>query len=320
MKRFIQHIIIFLLPFAAFAAGLFFIPVERNFSYSFVRGECENKASWMYHQIFENEKNADIVFTGASQTGCAIMDKLITQKLTTQTIREINVLNFGYCRRGRDIQYVMMKDLFEHKKPKILIVEISEDEPKKSHPVFPYLAGSRDLFESCVFFNLRYLSAIWKGLVMRFEFIKMKLTGEKVPGDKDLPESGYRPSSQIAPPEMLTENEKNWERRLKKQKPQWQQKLEINYSKHYLEKIVKLCRRNDCKVLFLYLPESGSKVKVPFHYDYYKTMGEIMILPEVFTRNPSNWKDATHFNDSGARETSEFIVTYLNRPDLFDSL
>ena len=135
MKKLIKNIILFLLPFLAGVISLFFIHVDKSFSYHFVKGECEDKASWMYHRTFEDERNIDVVFSGASQTSCAIMDQLISEKLTVAEGREVNVVNYGYCRRGRDIQYVMLKDLFTKKHPTLLILEVYEDEPKKSHPV-----------------------------------------------------------------------------------------------------------------------------------------------------------------------------------------
>lgn len=132
MKKLSKNIILFFLPFLIGVVVLFLIPVNKKFSFNFVKGECDNKASWIYHRIFEDERPIDIAFMGASQTGCAIMDKTIEKLLSDSLGRNINVANLGYCRRGRDIQYVMLKELFRHKKPSILVIEVAEDEPKKA--------------------------------------------------------------------------------------------------------------------------------------------------------------------------------------------
>ena len=81
MKRIAKNIIFFILPFLIGIVVLFFIPVNKKFSYNFVKGECDNKASWIYNRIFEDERQIDIAFTGASQTSCAIMDKVIEVEL-----------------------------------------------------------------------------------------------------------------------------------------------------------------------------------------------------------------------------------------------
>ncbi|MBN1985028.1 MAG: hypothetical protein JW761_01930 [Prolixibacteraceae bacterium] len=313
MKKLIKNSILFLLPFLVGTAGMFFIPVSKNFSYHFIRGECNNKAAWMYHRMFEDKHNTDIVFSGASQTGSAIDDKYISEKLSAATGTEISAVNFGFCRRGRDIQYVMLKDLFAQKQPKILVIEVAEDEPKKSHPVFPYLAESTDVFGSFVWFNQRFFPGLWKATAVRFEFVKSTLLGEPMSVSESRPSRfGYLSSEQIVSPGMLNENSENWQKRLGKTKPRLLRKSELNYSKHYIEKIVELARKNQCKILFLYLPESGSNLKHPLLMDYYQQFSEVIILPDEIVKNDSNWKDATHFNDSGALKTSEYILSFLS--------
>ena len=289
---------------------LFFIPVNKKFSYVFVKGECDNKASWIYYRIFEDERQIDIAFSGASQTSCAIMDETI-EKLLGTTEKELKVANLGYCRRGRDIQYVMLKELFRYKKPSVLVIEVAEDEPKKSHPVFPYLAESGDLWGSFVFFNQRYFSNIWKGVVVRFEQLKSIVFQVDDIEYNSVSDFGYLPSTQIANVEDFAQNKADWQERNSKLKPVLLRNMELKYSKHYVNKIAKLARNNNCKVLFLYLPESGSEIKNPLLKNFYTEYGELIVLPDSITSNHSNWKDATHFNDMGAKEASDFILRKL---------
>jgi hypothetical protein len=207
---------------------------------------------------------------------------------------------------------VMLKDLFAHKHPKILVLEVAEDEPKKSHPVFPYLAESGDLFGSFVLFNQRYFSAIWKGIAVRFEFLKSKFTGNNyADSEKQMPAFGYRSSPQVVSAEIITQNKENWKRRQAKSNLLLLRRIELNYSKHYLDKIVKMAGNNHCKILFLYLPESGSNLQFPLLMDYYTQFSDVIILPDKIINDKSNWKDATHFNDSGAAKTSKFLLSFL---------
>jgi hypothetical protein len=71
------------------------------------------------------------------------------------------------------------------------------------------------------------------------------------------------------------------------------------------------------KIVFLYLPESGSNLKYPHLNDYYKSFGKLIVLPDSILTNTQNWKDATHFNDSGALKVSEFIVFELTKTKYF---
>ncbi|TNF39435.1 MAG: hypothetical protein EP310_10590 [Bacteroidetes bacterium] len=312
MRKLAINIVLFLLPFLAGVIFLFLIPVNKKFNYHFVKGECDNRAAWIYQRIFEQPENIDIVFSGASQTSCGVMDEFIENEISAITGQEIKVANLGYCRRGRDIQYVMLKDLFQLKKPKVLVIEVAEDEPKKSHPVFPYLAESGDLWGSFVFLNQRFPANIWKGVIVRFEYLKnLMFQDNSLNDNRNTEKYGYMPSEQIASADVLQKNKADWENRLSKPKPELIRNIELNYSKHYLKKIVELARQNNCEVMFLYLPESGSNLKFPLLKDYYESLGKLIVLPDFILTDTQNWKDATHFNDSGALESSEFIANQL---------
>ncbi len=311
MKRFTVNIILFFLPFLIGIVVLLFIPVNKKFSYNFVKGECDNKASWIYQRIFEDRRQIEVAFTGASQTSCGVMDETIENELTNRLGENINVANLGYCRRGRDIQYIMLKELFRHKKPSILIIEVAEDEPKKSHPVFPFLAESFDLLGSFIVFNQRYFSNIWKGIAVRFEHLKHQVFNTDYLTVNYTSSFGYMPSNQLATNEDFDQNKVNWQERNSKPKPAMFRNMELNYSEHYLSEIVKLANENNCKIMFLYLPESGSGIKTPLLSEFYTNLGELVILPDSIISNHLNWKDATHFNDSGAKKASYFITNKI---------
>lgn len=316
MKRFIKHIILFSIPVILAIGILFTIRVDKKFSYNFVKGECENKASWIYQRIAEDERNIDIAFSGASQTACAIMDELVENEINKHSQEKLSVANMGYCRRGRDLQYLMLKELFKHKTLQYLIIEVAEDEPKKSHPVFPYLSNTKDLWGSCIFFNQRFPEAIWKATAMRFEYLKSIVFQPHFSTDNSDNKYGYRGSTQTVAPEIVSNNSLTWQKRLSRSKSKLIRKMELNYSMHYLEKIVQLAEANNCKVSFLYLPESGSGLEQPLLAKYYKSLSELHILPDSIINDQLNWKDATHFNDSGASLVSKFISSVLvNRMD-----
>jgi hypothetical protein len=311
MKKFLKQIFLFALPLFVLAMLLFSINPEKQFSYGFVKGECNNKASWIYNRIFLSDKRLDVAFIGASQTACAVNDELVEKKLSKLTGKTLKVASLGYCRAGRDIQYIMLKEIFRVKQPGVVIIEVTEDEPKKSHPVFPYLADNRDLVESAVFFNQRYLQSLGKGLIVRFEYIKTKLFRTVVLTGDSLADHGYLPTDAVAGEESLLENRKNWEDRLSNSKQLWRRNLEVRYSKHYLNKMVHLAEENGSRVIFLYLRESGSGLNKPMLNEYYTMSSEIIMLPEPVFTDPSNWSDATHFNDRGATLVSEKIATEL---------
>jgi hypothetical protein len=205
----------------------------------------------------------------------------------------------------------MMKDLLSEKKPRIVVVEVGEDEPKKSHPVFPYLASNADLFNSFVFFNQRYFSNLWKGLSTRFEYIRVKILGKNPGYQTSIENFGYQNSDQVVQAEAIAENEIRWEKRLKRKTLPLFRKIELNYSKHYLEKMEQLARENNCMIVFLYFPEFGSSMEVPFLQEYYETMSPLYLVPHDLIINPANWKDPSHFNNAGAEQATRWFAGKL---------
>lgn len=311
MKNFLKHIFWFMLPVMLGAILLFGISPDKEFPYRFVKGECNDKASWIYQRLCESPMTADVVFVGASQTACAVNDGMITARLQEFSGKEIYAASLGYCRGGRDIQYVMLKEILRNKNPELVVIEVTEDEPKKSHPVFPYLAETADLFGSAIFFNQRYFQSIWKGLVLRFEYLKWKLSGQKFT-PLPLPSPfGYLPTDAVAGEELLNRNRDNWEKRLAKTKSELLREIEIRYSVYYLDKMIHLAEREGARVLFLYLRESGSRLRLPLLYNHYVSRGELITLPEALYNDLSCWSDATHFNDKGAKWASGVISDAL---------
>ncbi len=311
MKRFIKQTGLFLVPVLIGMICLFIIPVNKQFSYWFVKGECNNKANWIYNRVFFLEQETDVIFIGASQTACAVMDQRIEQDLQDFTGKPIYAANMGYCRGGRDIQYVMLKEIFRQKKPSVVVIEVTEDEPKKSHPVFPYLADTGDLFGSFVFFNQRYFQSLFKGLTLRFEYLKWILAGKSVPSTENVPLHSYIHNTVVASPGLIQQNRLNWEKRFRRHKNGLIRNIELRYSKHYLSKMVGLANENGCKPVFLYLRESGSRLNQPLLFDYYKSIADVILLPDPIFSDPENWSDATHLNDNGAIKASVCISSEL---------
>jgi hypothetical protein len=308
MRRFLKHIICFAIPGLVGVMLLFTLTPDKLFSYRFVEGECSNKASWIYDRLVGSPLNTDVVFLGASQTACAVKDSLVERTIQARTGNALQVASLGYCRGGRDIQFVLMKEVFRNKNPKLFVIEVTEDEPKKSHPVFPYLADTKDLFRSAIFFNQRYLQAILKGWIIRFEYLKWKwFSSDEIQVNRNV-RHGYIPTVAIVGEEALLVNRLNWKKRLSRKKSDLMRSLETRYSRHYLDKMIKMADEHGSKVIFLYLRESGSGLEEPMQSGFYQSRADMIILPDTLYSTHTYWSDATHFNDRGATLASMHIA------------
>lgn len=287
----------------------FYIPTPRIFNYNYIKDDCYNHGAWIYNRIAQNNTPADVAFIGSSHSIHAFNEPIIEKKLIG-----LHAVNFGYCRMGRNLQYVLLKDILKHKHPKLVIIEITEEETKNSHDIFPFLAENNDLFFSKTAINRDYFSDLINGFITRFEAIKQTYIFRKRYPEADMTNYGYGSSDRIAPIDELNNNISAWEKRKKKNSNPTLKNIQLKYPKAYLEAMTKLLYEKDIPFCFVYLREFGSKLEEPIDMKYYETIAPVLILPNTIFPNTDLWMDGSHLNDRGAEICSEWIATKI--PDM----
>ena len=304
MGKLILKILFFISPFVII---LVFIPVDRRLQYQGLENDCFNHALWIHDRIFINAKPVDIAFLGSSRTINNINDQMIEEKLHPL---KFHVVNFGYCRFGRNLSYVLMKDILKETKVHILILEVREDEDRYSHPIFPYIAETRDVFLAYPFFNKNLIFDYYRHLTYKLETLKDDYINrcEEVPVRQDA--YGFSSFDDTASIELL--NEAKMRRNMQAPKLSgFSRNFHMQYPRKYLKDISDVCKENDIRICFLYLPAYGTSLLKPAEFYTYMKYGEIFIPPSGILNNTNNWFDENHFNQNGARELSGWIACEL---------
>lgn len=305
MRRLFIHLSIFLLfPFAIIVL-LFVIPADKKFAYHFIKTDCYNHSDWIYGRMHDTA-SIDIAFIGSSRTIHAIADSLIESLMGKAVNESPHLVNLGYCRFGRNLDFVIVKDLLAAKRVKMLVLEVREDEEPFSHLDFGYIASSLDLLQP-VFINPRYFNDFWKGLQMRVEWAKSGLkvrpiesvshrilssiygygsSAMSLPANKALPASLPESAAAIS---VLHE-------------------MKMNFPRHYIAEIATLAKANDVRVCFLYIPSYGFSQHTPSEYLYYRQFGQVLIPPAKIFSNPAYFMDENHLNDQGSAQMAEWLV------------
>ena len=211
MKKLALKILRFCILPITVAVACFFIPVPRIFYYNYIKDDCYNHGAWIYDRMARNNTPVDVAFIGSSHTIHSFNEPQIEKELPG-----LHLANFGYCRMGRNLQYVLLKDILKYKKPRLVIIELSEEESKNSHDIFPYLAKNKDLLLSKSAVNRDYFSDLYHGFVTRIDAVKQTYIFRKKYAEADMYDYGYGASDRIAPTEELNDNIAAWERRMKK--------------------------------------------------------------------------------------------------------
>ncbi|MDP2335287.1 MAG: hypothetical protein Q8N05_02335 [Bacteroidota bacterium] len=307
MKRLLLKILLFfglfIIPFLA----LFLTPYPKDFAYHFIKNDCYNHGAWIYDRITKNTVPIDIAFIGSSHTIHAYQEKKMEDRLGP----DYHLANLGYCRYGRDLEYLTLKLLLRNKSPKMIVLEVHEDEEKNSHDIFPFLAETKDIIFTPTLINRDYLADLIHGASARLEYFKTTYVfTEKIP-ITDFSLYGYGESMRTVSEKELTDNEMAWGKRLGRKTFESVEEVQLKYPMAYLKKMVELIKEKNRSIVFVYLPEFGSKLKVPKYAGYYQSIAPLLIPPESVLDNPVYWMDASHLNDKGSEILSEWMVKQI---------
>lgn len=307
MKEVIQKIAFFFGLLALPVALLFALPYSTEFARHFIKNDCYNHGAWIFDRLTKNTTPIDVAFIGSSHTIHSFQEKKMESLLNNR----FHLANLGYCRFGRNLEYLFVKELLANKKPRLVVIEVHEDEPKNSHDIFPYLAGTKDLLVSPTLINRDYFSDVFKGASARLEQFKSQFIFQEKYPDTDLNSYGYGESNRIATEQELQKNSQGWRKWAKRRNSPEIEQIQLKYPYSYLLKTIKLLKSKNIPFVFVYLPESGSKFKNPLRMDFYERYAQVLILPDSILDDPANWMDDMHFNDNGAAQVSEWMAQKL---------
>jgi hypothetical protein len=307
MRHLIHKILLFFVLLAVPFLALFLAPYSEEFAWHYIEKDCYNHGAWIYDRIVENQMPIDIAFIGSSHTIHAFQD----QKIEEIIGHDEHLANLGYCRYGRNLQYALLKLLLRHKSPKLVVIEVHEDEEKNSHDIFPYLANTKDLLLTPTLVNRDYFLDILNGASARLECFKSTRIFRKTFPEPDTRLYGYGESDRIVTSEELEDNRAAWQRRLSRKEVKSVETIQMKYPLAYLKKITGLLNEKNIPFIFVYLPESGSNLERPKHAAYYRQFAPLLVPARTLTDNREYWMDASHLNDKGSELLSAWMADQL---------
>jgi hypothetical protein len=305
MKRLLIKLVIFSIPILAL---IILYPINKRLKYQGLKDDCFNHGIWIHDRIFQNNTPINIVFLGSSHTINSINDELISNKTFIG-----NAANIGYCRLGSDLNYILLKETLTQKNPTHIIIEVREDEDRYSHPIFPYVADNKDVLMANMLFNKDILKNIWTHFAYNIEMTQDILYKQQSHIEIKTNNFGFSPIEDTASSEVL-EIFKRSKAEPKTSLTTLENDFHENFSRVYLKKIYDLCKGENKKIFFLFIPSYGTDTNIekPKEYDTYIKYGAVLIPPNEIFSNKKNWHDEHHLNKSGANELSLWLITKIN--------
>ncbi|HWY12908.1 MAG TPA: hypothetical protein VN026_16355 [Bacteroidia bacterium] len=306
MKKFVKKILFFSLPILIGLSFIFFIKTNREFCYNYVKGDCDQRGKLLYKKMYEDKNKVDYLFVGSSKTWNDINDELLENLINIPNSYHARLFNVGYCRFGRNLDYLFCKEFLKRNPIKKIFLEVRADESTTSHPMFPYLANGKEVLEGALALNISLFPEIYNHLLMNVNYFRCKINLAKADSNKTNPFlHGYNNIEKTISPELL---DKFYEKEIKQND---HISLTYRFSNYYLRKIKLLCDKKKIELNFIYLPSYANVNKTPAFLKQYEAYGKVIIAPDSIFTNKTYWKDVAHFNSFGAEAYTKFLATRL---------
>lgn len=318
MRRFLLQTMLFSIPFAVGLVWLFAGPSSKAYAYNQITKDCRT-GNWIYRRLYESPQPVDIAFVGTSKTMCDVNDALLQERLEREHGIKAEIANFGVCRKGENLHYLIAREVLAEKPPKHMFVEISTHMATNSHFHFPYLAEPGDVLAPPP--HQAYFGDIGTFAWNRFIYQRENLLGiERKYEDYLLdPQHSFMVVANdiVADPEKL---ERITAKRAKRMTPESPTGLaglfndiQTQPSRHYYQKIAALCAEQGTQLHFLYLPIYGVPVLEPRALNFYQEMGPIHIPPDSVFRDGALHMDDSHLNQAGAAQLADWLTLTLEK-------
>jgi hypothetical protein len=302
MTALLKKLLLFLLPLLLL---LVLWPIDARWRFQGLKDDCFNHGIWIYDRIHSHPKPIDLVFLGSSRTLNGINDQLISSQWGDR-----EAVNLAYCRFGRNLTFVLLKEVLAERKIETLVVEVRETEDRYSHPVFPFMASTKDVLLPNPVFNKQVVSDMWVHLAYKVELLQDQLYRQESAVVLQTEAYGFASPADTADPALLEEAR---QRRLQPKVPisDTEYNFHMQFPRRYLQKVGELCKANNIRLVFLYLPAYGDPRRLPTEYNSYLQYGQVLLPPDTVLVPPAHWCDENHLNQTGAAALSNWLAMVL---------
>jgi hypothetical protein len=311
------------------------LPHDRYVRFQDVRSEAWARLGWIYERIHFDPTPIDVAFIGTSHTLNGVDAAAVGQKIeeigrkSGLEVNATHLTNLAFPAYGRNMHWIIARELLENRKVGILVVEIFENETRKPHPMFIYPAEVSDILDAPLFVNLNYfhdvirlpfrqlslfIKSLWpEQFGLKRQFDPSHYDGETVDNTRVVQVNGKAITavrnnrmdiSALDAVAKQRQSDKNFH-----MMGPYLESLEYRYPRYYVSEILDLANRRHVPVLFLYLPGYG-QVDYPVDTKPYDGRGKIITVNDIL-RKSENWTDVDHLNLFGAAELSARLGTVL---------
>jgi len=333
-KTFFLSLAVFMV---AILTATIMLPHNKYYRYQEHNSGTTRKADWIFERLHYDAAPIDIALIGSSRMGAGLSAPDIEKYYCETTGRKINVANLSIPQTGRNMHFVIAKELFKTKKPELIILELNERETRRPHEDFIFLADTEDILTAPFLINLNhasdiarlpgrqaslFFSTILKRPALREKFQPHAYRGRHLDRTRflDLLDGRTINREFTIPKEKL---DAIHDMRIAssldgKHLPGALRSLEYRLSRHYVKKIQKISTKSNSNLSFVLLP---AYKRPALEEDTLSDLGvraKTLLLGSDLASDHGYWQDAIHLNTAGAILASRRFAEALakNHPAL----
>jgi hypothetical protein len=311
----------------ACALGASALPGNPYQRWQLLDGTIHSNARWIYERSQFDKTPLDVVFLGPSRMGAGVNAPRLAADLKARGLPS-NVVNFSLPEAGRNTNWAIAEQMFAAKKPKLVILGVTEKPSRFGHSAFKYLAEPSAIVDPGYLGDWNYLSDLiylpfrqmrlfasdWLpgglGLTESFDPAQYKGSSIDTTGSIVLPggriKDGENPASHA---ELMRGVKKLEEGAHPPILPSRFADLEFGDERHYTMEIAELARENGARVAFLFLPyySGPSELQDVQELKFYEQYGPV--LNGGFLASHAEWfGDYGHLTRAGAQVLTDWLA------------
>jgi hypothetical protein len=316
--------------------ALCLLPSDRYLRFQSITDPAVVKAGWIYARIHYDPTPMDVVIIGTSHAVFGLDSQEVQRACNSAGGKNCATVNFALQHLGRNVHWLLTREVLQARKPKLLIVEVQETEYRALHPAFSFLADPHDIIFAPLLVNTSYLPDLARLPLRQLSLFAQERLPSVYHVQTQFVPAYYRGShwndtymeagSLIHPivhpvprtqsiSDQLLEFQRIHAEAIKpddSQLPAVVRQLEYRANLFYLEELVKLAHEKHVDVRFLYMPSYHTESSPSFAGVYAK-FAPTWKMPRDILDQSGMWNDVNHLNYTGAEAFSAWLGTRIAR-------
>jgi hypothetical protein len=305
------------------AAAACMLPDDTYMRWQLLHGTIHANARWFYERTHFDDTPIDVVFIGPSRMKAGVDAPRLENELKRAGLPD-NVVNFSLLKPGRDIDFVVVKQLLAVKQPKLIVLGVLARPSRLGNEAFRYLADPWDVVCPGYLADVNYAGNLVYLPYRQIELFAARFWPETAGFTKTFDPARYAGHSieTAGDPETTIEKpyiEPKWDskrvmeqavRELRAQPhppvlPSSLWDLEFGDERHYVHAIMAMARARHVDVAFVFIPYYSETDPIQ-EAALYRSFGPLWEA-RFLAPHAELFEDYGHLAPAGARRLTDWL-------------